>query len=486
MKKTSVITATLVALLGLVVSPVVAASPPDDGTPDQQQMEIPDPNWGNWTSMKGGVSQRPYVTKFSVINGSTVTEIITAGTPAAETDVPAGRLAVAISPNNLCRQGQSPAPGVCYATPNRISVLVGYQRQSGQMGYDFKDPKVPLLTPVDEDTEFDITLSLNTLGKTLRWTWANGVPTYWSTTNLGQDGATLRIRLKPALSPVVVAGEGQGGCTQVPVSACEYTQATHEVLGANMVLSLDSTLDAVFTGALFSSTRSFIGSLMTASGETPQMTYGLSAPQTWSDGSANKALFHAVLSDAAILNFFGATPDAASTPEFRAAALNVTRADGGTQGATEWTRWGASERGTDGWLISIPDISFVSAASSAEVGKSAVSSAAKKVAPAQFKVRAKTKPVLRASASGARTTVKFSVKAPACAKYSCRVVVSSISSKVSKSVRKLSTVSIKKKTASLSFSSVVGAKKGQRLAVVVQAKKNGKWVYVSSTMGTSK
>ncbi|MFZ9394134.1 MAG: hypothetical protein ACO28P_09295, partial [Ilumatobacteraceae bacterium] len=111
-----------------------------------------------------------------------------------------------------------------------------------------------------------------TLGKTLRWTWANGFTTYWNTTGLGTDAATLRIRLKPALSPLVLQGTQQVGCSAVPVMTCQYTQNTHETLSANFVLSLDTTLDEIFTGALFTSSRSYMGSLMTVPGETPKLT----------------------------------------------------------------------------------------------------------------------------------------------------------------------------------------------------------------------
>jgi hypothetical protein len=416
------------------------------------------------------------VTALSVINGGVPTAIITNGTASAETNVPAGRIAVAISPSNLCRTGQAPAQGVCYATPNRIGVTVGYQIQPGQLGSDFSVAN-NLLTPVTADTEFDITLNLNTLGRTLRWSWASGVPTYWNTANLGTDAATVRLRIKPTLTPVVIQGTQQVGCSQVPVQACAYPQNTHETLSASLTLSLDNTLDEVFTGALFSSTRSYMGSLMVQPGETPQMTYGVSAPQTWSDGSANAASLSAVLSDASLLNFYGATPEVVATAEFQTGALNLARTDGGTQGAITWTRWTADVQGIDGWLVNIPDIRFVAA-----VSTTGVRAFGSSVAPATFSVKSKTSAKITTKRVGSKAMITLKVSAAACAKSSCRVVVSSIASKVSSGSKKITAAAVIRKSKSVVTTLSAKSTKGQRLSVMLQAKKAGKWVYASSTV----
>jgi len=476
MMKRLFLTATVLSSLLVSVSQVSAASPPDTGMPDQSFLDAVSTQNATWANMTGGVAARPYVTALSVINGGVSTPVITAGTATAETNVPAGRIAVAISPFNLCRTGQTPAPGVCYATPNRIGITVGYQTQPGQLGYDFSKA-TNLLTPVTADTEFDITLSLNTLGKSVRWSWASGIATYWNTSNLGTDGASIRVRLKPTLTPVVMQGTQQAGCSQVPVMACPYTQNTHETLSASLVLSLDDTLGEIFTGALFSSTRSYMGSLMVQPGETPQMTYGVSAPQTWSDGTANAASMSAVLSDAALLNFYGATPEMAATPEFQTGALNLARTDGGTQGAITWTRWTLDGQGIDGWLVTIPDIRFVAA-----VSTSGVRAAGSSVAPATFAVKSKTSAKITTKRVGSKAMITLRVSAAACAKYSCRVVVSSISSTVSSGSKKITALGVSKKSKSVVTTIAAKSSKGQRLSVMLQAKKAGKWVYASSSV----
>jgi len=478
--KRLLLTATVLGSLLVSASHVSAASPENTGMPDQSQLDAASTQNATWPNMTGGVAARPYVTALSVINGGVSTPVITAGTATAETNVPTGRIAVAIAPFNLCRTDQTPAQGVCYATPNRIGISVGYQTEPGQLGYDFSKA-TNLLTPVTADTEFDITLNLNTLGKSVRWSWASGVATYWNTSNLGTDGASIRVRLKPTLTPVVMQGTQQVGCSQVPVQTCPYTQNTHETLSASLVLSLDNSLGEVFTGALFSSTRSYMGSLMVQPGETPQMTYGVSAPQTWSDGTQNSASMSAVLSDAALLNFYGATPEMAATPEFQTGALNLARTDGGTQGPITWTRWTFDVQGIDGWLVTIPDIRFVAA-----VSTSGVRAFGSSVAPAQFKVKAKTSQKITTRRSGTKAVLTLKVTASACAKYSCRVVVSSIASKVGSSSKKLTTASVGRKSKSVLSTVSAKSAKGQRLSAMLQAKKAGKWVYVSSSVTTTK
>ena len=474
--KRLIITATVLGSLLVSASHVSAASPPNTGMPDQSQLDAASTQNATWVNMTGGVAARPYVTALSVINGGVSTPVITNGTATAETNVPMGRIAVAISPSNLCRTGQSPAQGVCYATPNRIGVTVGYQIQPGQLGSDFSIAN-NLLTPVTADTEFDITLNLNTLGRTLRWSWARGVPTYWNTANLGTDAATVRLRIKPTLTPVVMQGTQQVGCSQVPVQACSYSQNTHETLSASLTLSLDNTLDEIFTGALFSSTRSYMGSLMVQPGETPQMTYGVSAPQTWSDGTANAASLSAVLSDASLLNFYGATPEVVATAEFQTGALNLARTDGGTQGAITWTRWTADLQGIDGWLVTIPDIRFVAA-----VSTSGVRAFGSSVAPATFSVKSKTSAKITTKRVGSKAMITLKVSAAACAKSSCRVVVSSIASKVGSGSKKITAAAVIGKSKSVVTALSATSSKGQRLSVMLQAKKAGKWVYASSSV----
>ncbi|MFM8625629.1 MAG: hypothetical protein ACKOCC_01595, partial [Actinomycetota bacterium] len=224
---------------------------------------------------------------------------------------------------------------------------------------------------------------------------------------------------------------------------------------------------------------SFMGSLMTVPGESPKLSYGISAPLTWSDGTPNKATMSAVLSDAAILNFFGATPAVAATPEFTDAAFSLARTDGGSQGAPTWTRWTADAQGTDGWLVTIPDITFA-----AGVTSSGVRSAAAGVAPATFKVNSKTAAKVSRKKSGKAALLTLRVTAAACAKASCRVVVSSISSKIGNSAKTMKTATVLKKSKSVTATLSASLGASRRLTVMLQTKKAGKWVYVASAVSS--
>lgn len=470
----------VVGLLGVSSPSVQAAAPPNTASPDQSELDKAQSYGGTWFDLAGGYTGRPYVSELSVVNNGVSTRVITGGTSTTENNVPTNRVAVAISPTNLCKTGQTPEPGRCYSTPNRIGITIGYQVGPGQLGWDFNNPAIS--GTINASTEFDMTINLNTIGKSLRWTWASGIPTYWNASNLGADNATIRIRLKPALMPIVQQGGQQVGCSQVPVQSCQYSQSTHETLSASLVLSLDETLDSVFTGALFSSSRSFMGSLMTQPGKTPQMTYGIAAPRTWSDGTENKAEMSAVLTDATILNFYGATPGVAATTDFQTNALNLIRTDGGTQGAIRWARWSADAQGSDGWLITIPEITFATAT----VGAQGVRASSASVVPAQFSVKAKTSQRVTTRRSGSRSVLTLRVSASACAKYTCRVVVSSIASKVGSSSKRLMTATVNRKSKSVLVNVSSRSRKGQRLSAMLQARKGSKWVYVSSSVTTTK
>jgi hypothetical protein len=78
--------------------------------------------------------------------------------------------------------------------------------------------------------------------------------------------------------------------------------------------------------------------------------------------------------------------------------------------------------------------------------------------------------------------ITLKVSAAACAKYSCRVVVSSIASKVSSGSTKITAAAVIGKSKSVLKTISAKSKKGQRLSVMLQAKKAGKWVYASSSV----
>jgi hypothetical protein len=304
--------------------------------------------------MAGGLASRPYVRSLRLTNGSTTTPVITDGGPSAPSVAPGGVTAV-VSPVNLCRTGQTPTPGVCYATPNRVSLTVGYGN-GGNNGYNFADPQVPVTPAVDASTVIDMTVALNSLGRSLRWTWVNGDLLYWQTTNLGQADATVRIRFRPAYAPFVDYPHwpSGSGCTATPIFNCNLPQAEAETLSATVLFSLDNTLDAALTGAVFA-TRGAISGYLQPGGTAVAPTLDIQAASTHErvDGTPQYGTVQAFLPAGALINLYGVLPtDAASV-------FSTTRTgDAGTNDPPTYTPWSVAAQGSEGVLVTVGHITF--------------------------------------------------------------------------------------------------------------------------------
>lgn len=471
----------------------------DDGMPAQDSLDLTaeaSTYAGLWGDAPGGVNARPYVQKLSVINAGVETPIITAGTP---TDpIPAiGSLAVSIAPYNLCKKvgGNN---GQCYPSPNRLGMTIGYVRmrgngpgQYGQLGYNFSNPAVPLLQTVNENTIIDITLAMNTWGKQLRWTWMNGVPTYWQITDLGTEKAVVHLKFKLSTAPNMYCS------TAVPVGPCNpadyeknYPTAPRpitvtKILRTDFIFSMDETgVEPMFSGTLFSSVNADLGSLEAVPSNSPTLglTYGIIGASEIG-GLPNSASFYAVVSDQSLLNYFGATPEAVAAPEF-ADTLAVQRKDGGGQGTAVWTRWNAATNGLDGWFLSVTDVKFDGKA----VAASSVSAQALTTTqPAKFGVRpggANSVKITRRSAT--QQSLSLSATTKACSKKSCRWVISKAASTFDKTAQKLKTIASRSTATRTSASGVINAKKGDRISAMLQVKSGSKWVYVTSRLVVAK
>jgi hypothetical protein len=136
-------------------------------TPTQTQNDgatVGSTTGAGWGSLAGGAAARPFVSRLTATNAGVETVLIDGGstTPPAVT---AGIPTVVISPLNLCQAGQAPAQGVCYATPNRISLALGVPAND--------NVNTDLTASATTETIFDMTVRMNTLGQSLRWSWAN-------------------------------------------------------------------------------------------------------------------------------------------------------------------------------------------------------------------------------------------------------------------------------------------------------------------------
>ena len=483
---------TVALMAGLVVlAPIpIAHGAINNDMPFQSQAELDGEtigdcsSWcaGGWAAMDNGVSDRPYIkylaTRTYVGGGDYTEEMIIyneGNVPNPEPD-PSFNVTATVGAVNLCAPSQT---NNCYESPNRVAINFGWRdgdQGTTDLGASGASPSL------DSDSEIVVTVGLNTLGRTLRWSYLEGTPTHWEVSDLGTDHTTIRLRFRPAFKPWT-RGEG---CSQIPVNpTCPTTSAEAQYKVGSLLLSLDDTLDQVFAGALFAGEGMFIGSLEAVApsqtesgGSAPQMTYGIAAPVTI-NGVANRPTFHAFLSDQAILNYFGATPDVAATSGFFNTAFQVAASASGGQSisAERWTD--AEGYGTDGWLITISDIQIATQTASsrlhaaARVAKNPHYSVKNKVRPAMI-VANRTSAILYGNVTGCNSSAN------------CRIVVNKINSKTGTRTSALGTAVLRSSgsqlAAQLTFARAIPL--GTRVSIVVQKKKpNNTWgTYVTSVV----
>jgi hypothetical protein len=308
---------------------------------------------GLWGDLPGGVAARPFIRSLSVVNGGVATPVITDGIAAAPA-VQNGDVTAVVSPLNLCRTGQAPSQGRCYTSPNRVAVAFGYAN-NGNVGTDFANPETPLRQTVTPDTVFDVTIALNTLGSTLRWTWVNGGLERWTASRLGRDDAEIHLRVRPVVTPAIDWNAvPANGCTATPINNCDIPQSQGETLSANLVLSLDDTLDPALTGAVFA-TEGAIAGFLQPSGDAsaPVLDLQIASAHLTAAGSPQTGAITALIPAQALLNLYGVLPADAAT-FFRATRSGAA----GTQSAPSFRRATVAADGTDGLRVAISDITF--------------------------------------------------------------------------------------------------------------------------------
>lgn len=341
----------LLALLAgaSLVFTVITTTPVSAGELDMgagpQQEEIDNSIDGGWSDSATGVAGRPYLIDV-YLNG----DGIMTSDQAPQTEGYTDGWRLLINPNNVCHEGQSPAPGVCYADPNRVSFNLVYLH-NGDTKNDFAGASLSSLGITEED-EFEFVIGLNEFADDLGWTWVSGTPTYW---NVEEDVVTLKVH--PASKPST--HQIDNFCSTIPVSTCSTQTAADEILTIEFVMSFDDTLNSVFDGTLFASTDAVIASLETAPGFDPatpdanSITYGMAAPHEFADGTERSGTFYALLSNDQLAAF------GVSDPSTVADALKITRSssDSGTFDSG-WETWTADANGTDGQLLTLTNISF--------------------------------------------------------------------------------------------------------------------------------
>lgn len=326
--------------------------------------------------MLGGVTARPYVTSLNIINGGITTPVITNGTT-AEAPLVNGGVTTTVSPWNLCPAGQPPQPGHCYSTPNRVGLIVGYGNYE-VVNMNFWNPDFPVTPTIDANSVIDLTVAMNTLGQSLRWTWVNGDLLYWQTTDLGHPDATVHIKFHPAEAPVVLQWpQNSDGSIDYNVQSSDA-----QILDASIFFSLDNTLDPAMTGAIFA-TQNAVAGYVTPGGTAtaPSLDLQMISTHTKTDGTPQLGTMEAFLPSAALLNLYGILPADATL------AFATTRiGDPGTNSTPTYVPWTAATNGSDGVLATVNNITF---------------------STPKYSIKSKLKPfVVRATSRGRTTTVK--------------------------------------------------------------------------------
>ena len=358
-----------------------------DSSPDQEQLELPGTSGaqnGNWADLPSGTSARPFVKRLALINDGIETVLLEDGTTLSALSNTPGSVGVVISPFNLCDATEDPSePGNnCYSSPNRIGISVVYRKSPGQVGSNLSFPNdgdqgtttgnaLPLRSfdgaqtvTLNSSTVIDLTIGLNTLGQSLRWTWANGVPTFWDLETLGTPTATVRIKFRPAIQPALhypTLPPEASQCTAIPAVQCELTQSNSDWLGAQMILSLDTTLSAAMTGSLFGTEGAIIGSLEASTDPStgfPNLTYGIASSHNDHTGAIRQGVLRAFIPAAGLVHGLGipVTRTSSGSLDIPLETVLVTRAEGATNTVVNLQSasvWQAATEGEDGLLMTI-------------------------------------------------------------------------------------------------------------------------------------
>lgn len=350
--------ATLAAVLTLGGAVAIAGAAISSGTPGQEFLDGSSAGssatggGGLWGDMPGGVTARPFISALSVTTGGVTTPVVVGGTAAPAT-VRQGDVTAVVAPFNLCRADQAPGNG-CYSAPNRVGIAVGYA-DNGQVTADLSAPPAGAAHTVDATTVIDMTIRLNTLGRTLRWSWLNGDLISWRATGLGADDAQVRVRFRPVPTPAFdYSALPPNGCTATPVRDCDIERSQGEFLAANLVLSLDDTLPAALTGAVFATRGAMSGYLEPGgSAAAPTLDLQIASAHLTATGAPQIGAITALIPSQALLEMYGVLPEDAAT-------LFTARRTGsvGTQSAPRFRRATLATDGTDGLLVDIDGITF--------------------------------------------------------------------------------------------------------------------------------
>jgi len=354
--------ALVISALGALAPVASAYDPGANNTGANRQAGPPfdaaDANNGGWDRTTANVANRPYIAYLGITNPgfpevTVIDNRLAAATNPAVERIGGGQFSdiyAFVSPTNACNTNQTPTPGVCYANPNRVTVSLA--AQTGPSTWTEDLTATSTVPNVTANSEVRLVIGFRAAYSSLRWSWVNGVPSYWRTTVAPGAGGTVEVKFTPKTMPWMTGG---AGCSAIPVSTCDIQRADAERLMPQIILSMDDTLDAGLAGVLFGSTSAFIGSLESSpigQGQAPTLTYGIAAPHENADGTDRVGTFYALI-PGAILTLFGTGVEA-----FDQSILAVERTNGAGTFDIGWSAWNATDNGTAGQFLTISNISF--------------------------------------------------------------------------------------------------------------------------------
>ena len=370
--RTPVIAALLaMSLLVVFASSALAARPAANTTARDAQNQnggydhATGSTWG-WDNTTPGVALRPYIKKFTVDNGSGPVAVVTENSAVTPTWAPLSAsiggqpsdVYAFVIPTNGCYSGytQATSPRQCYDSPNRVSITISHF-EGGGAGWSPDFTGATTFPQIDQNSVIDIIVGFHggvgALGyATLGWTWANGIPSGWSASVNPLTGGDVEIKFTP--KPVPSSNGMPNTCSTVPVSSCDYTPISADLLAPQIILSMDTT-NAAFAGTLFATTASALGAIEIPGNfsSSPSMTYQLAGPHTMLDGSTRSGGLYAVLPDS-ILSLFGT-----SVAAFDEALIPVQRSGDVGGGTPAWSTWSTGSGNLSAAkLLSITGITF--------------------------------------------------------------------------------------------------------------------------------
>jgi len=316
-----------------------------------------------WVNLpNGGISGRPFVTDFSIINNGTTTVQWSGSTspsnsPPSNWETTAGNINVIISPINMCAANQT---SNCYNTPNRVGIDIACITDGiggSQSDFNLVNKTIFPNCSLTENSIIDITVNLNTFSSLYQWSWMNGNLMYWNSNTDGSGNTLIRMKFQPVQTPSVDMNTLTGFqcCTCDFPSDCDVQTSSKNELNANMFFHCQGS---GLTGAVFATQNAVMGAVASSrsANDRTELKYRLVSSHFAPDGSLMKGKINAFIPLNTITGLFpGLTTTAAAV-----SGLNISRSsdDTGSQDTISIVEWTVADHGSEGVAMRVEGITF--------------------------------------------------------------------------------------------------------------------------------